>query len=214
MLSIPSEKIEVGVNDRVLEVRLANPPDNRLTAGMMAGVDAALDRLEGDDVDVLLLTGGPRVFSKGFDVDGSLPQGASHGDLCRSLTHTNSVCSRLVHAPKLTIAAIAGACLGGGLELALSCHFRVCAEKARLGLPEVWINLVPGLGGFCRRCGGVGHAKALELVTLGDLVSAEEAFRLNLVIRVFPRDRFEECVGSLRPRRAAGRPARGCRRGA
>ena len=101
---------------------------------------------------------------------------------------------RLARCPKPTVAAISGACLGGGLELALCCHFRLCNDRARLGLPEIWIKLVPGLGGTTRLCKLIGPAKALELVALGDLVSPEEALRLNLVNRVFPKAEFAERV--------------------
>jgi len=87
--------------------------------------------------------------------------------------------------------------MGGGLELAMACQLRVCAEKTRLGLPEVWINLVPGLGGFYRLAKLVGTAKALELVALGDLITAEEALRLNIVSRVLPQQDWAQHVASF-----------------
>lgn len=185
--------LEIVAKDRVLEVTLANPPDNRLTPGMIEGLNEAVDRLESDDLDVLVITGTRRVFSKGFDVD-VIKSHRDRSDLLPVLVLSNAVFSRIAQSPKLTIAAISGACMGGGLELAMTCHLRVCAEKTRLGLPEVWINLIPGLGGFYRLARLVGAAKALELVALGDLITAEEALRLNIVGRVFPQDDFAERV--------------------
>lgn len=191
-----SRSIEIAAKDRILEVTLATPPDNRLTPGTMEGLNEAIDRFEADDLDVMVITGSRRTFSKGFDVDVI----KSHRDpvkLRPVLLLSNWVFSRIARSPKLTIAAISGACLGGGLELAMACHLRVCTEKARLGLPEVWINLIPGLGGFYRLTRLVGAAKALELVALGDLITAEEALRLNIVSRVFPQGEFPERVASF-----------------
>jgi enoyl-CoA hydratase/carnithine racemase len=88
------------------------------------------------------------------------------------------------------VAAIDGACFGGGLELALACNLRVCSRKARLGLTELSLGLIPGLGGIPRLIRVVGEAKALELMLLGDIVSADAALDLGLVSRVFPGEDF------------------------
>jgi enoyl-CoA hydratase len=188
--------IEIAVKERVLALSLANPPDNRLTPSMVKELADALSWFESDDLDLLVITGSGRTFSKGFDV-AALKAYRDPSELRSLLVLANTVFSRLARCPKPTLAAISGACLGGGLELAMACHFRVCAEKARLGLPEVWINLIPGLGGFHRLARLVGPTKALELVALGDLITAEEALRLNLVSRVLPGDGFAECVAAF-----------------
>jgi enoyl-CoA hydratase/carnithine racemase len=163
---------------------------------MVAGLDEAMDRLESEDLDALVITGVGRVFSKGFDVD-AVSSCHDPAQMRRLLILSNGVYSRIARSSKPTIAAVNGACLGGGFELALACHFRLCAEKTRLGLPEVWINLVPGLGGFYRLAKLVGQGKAMELVALGDLITAEEALRLSIVNRVFPRNDFADCVTSF-----------------
>lgn len=190
------DTIELTTRNRILEVTLANPPDNRLTPAMVEGLYEATSRFEADDVDMLLIQGSRRVFSKGFDVE-AMKSYEAPSELRKVLVLSNAVFSRLARSPKPTIAAISGACMGGGLELAMACHFRVCTDKARLGLPEVWINLIPGLGGFHRLARLVGTAKALELVALGDLLGAEEALRLNLVSRVFPHAEFGERLASF-----------------
>jgi len=188
--------IEIVARERILRVALANPPDNRLTPGMVEGLDEAMSRLESDDLDVLVITGAKRAFSKGFDVE-AMKSYRDRSTLRAGLGLLNAVFTRIARSPKLTVAAINGACMGGGLELAMACHFRVCSEKARLGLPEVWLRLIPGLGGVYRLARLVGQAKALELVALGDLITAEEALRVNLVSRVFPQDDFGERVASF-----------------
>ena len=188
--------VEIAARERILEVTLSNPPDNRLTPAMVEGLYEAVTRLDSDDLDMLVITGSRRAFSKGFDLEAMKSYGDA-GTLGAALVLSNAVFSGIARSPKLTIAAINGACMGGGLELAMACHLRVCAEKTRLGLPEVWIDLIPGLGGFHRLARLVGAAKALELVALGDLITAEEALRLNIVSRVFPQDGFAERVSSF-----------------
>lgn len=189
MVENAGERIQIVGRGRTLEVTLSNPPDNRITPDMVAGLAEAVVQLERDDFDLMVITGIERVFSKGFDVD-SLRDDRGAAQLWQELTLSNTVFSRIARSAKPTVAAINGACLGGGFELALACHFRLSAEKSRLGLPEIWINLVPGLGGFYRLSRLVGHAKALELVALGDLITSDEALRLNVVTRVFPRADF------------------------
>jgi enoyl-CoA hydratase len=193
----PLSATETTENGRVLVVTLNNPPDNTITPEMLESVGKALTALTADDgPDLAVLTGRGRTFSKGFDVEVI----ASHRDRSAhrsSLLLSNDVCSRVAECPKPVIAAINGHCFGAGLELALACHFRLCAEKARLGLPELARGLIPGLGGIHRLVGLIGKAKALELIALGDLITAEEAHRAGLVNRVLPRTDFIQSVLSF-----------------
>ena|SRR5437867_2124561 len=181
---------EVAENGRVLFLVLDNPPDNAVTPAMLSELAEGLDALVADGgPDLAVLTGRGAVFSKGFDVD--VVRSHSDEDAHReSLAMCNDVVNRLEESPKPVIAAINGHCLGAGLELAMACHLRLCAEKARLGLPELSRGLLPGLGGVPRLAALVGRAKTLELVALADLIPAEEAHRIGLVNRVMPRDEF------------------------
>jgi len=163
---------------------------------MLYGLEAALDAAEADAIDLVLIEGSPRVFSKGFDLSALGPD-TDPAALRQLLVLSNGLFSRLAHFRKPTVAAISGACLGGGLELSLACHMRLCSDRSRLGLPEVWIKLIPGLGGVYRLARLVGRAKAFELVALGNLIDAQEALALNIVNRVFPRDEFTARVESF-----------------
>ena len=188
---------ETAENGRVLVVTLDNPPDNTVSPEMLQHLGEALDALAADGgPDLAVLTGRGPVFSKGFDlrVVHSHRDRAAHGS---SLLLGNDVCSRLAECPKPVIAAVNGPCLGAGLELALACHFRLCAEGARLGLPELSRGLIPGLGGIHRLVRLLGRAKALELIALGDLITAEEAHRIGLVNRVLPQADFMSGVLSF-----------------
>lgn len=188
--------LEIVAKDRVLEVTLVNPPDNRVTEEMMLELGEALDRLDSKDLDLLVIRGNGTVFSKGIDLS-ALTSREDPLELRKLFVLANGLYSRIARSRKPVIAAINGACLGGGLELALACHFRLCSAKSRLGVPEVWLGLVPGLGGFYRLCGLIGKAKALEMAALGDLITAEEALRLGVVNRVFPREKFNDYVNSF-----------------
>ena len=174
---------------RILIAAFNNPPENRLDIAAFEAINKALDLLNGDDVDLLVFTGSGSVFCKGFDM-AQLQSYDDRAEMMVGLKMTNGIFSRIARSPKPIIAAINGHCLGGGLEMALACHFRLCVEKTRLGLPEVWNGIIPGLGGITRLSKLVGQAKALELIALGDLFTSDEAHRLNIVNRLYPRDNF------------------------
>jgi len=188
---------ELKEDGRVLVITLNHPPDNIITPETFRCLAAAVDALEAAaGPDLAILTGGGSVFSKGFDVAvvRSYPSSAEHGS---ALLGANDLCSRLAESTKPVIAAINGACLGAGLELALACHFRLAAQKAWLGLPELSRGLLPGMGGIHRLVPLIGRAKALELIVVGNFVTAEEAHRLGLVHRVLPRADFIDRVLSV-----------------
>jgi len=121
-------------------------------------------------------------------------------------TPMGEVFTQLEELPFLTIAAIDGHCLGGGLELALACDFRVASESSEFGAPEVTLGLLPGGGGTQRLVRLVGLAKAKELVLLGDTISAAEAADCDLVTRCVPDDEFETAVDDLSQQVASGAP--------
>ncbi len=188
---------ETAENGRVLIVTLDNPPDNSVTPEMLEGVGKALSALAADDgPDLAVLTGRGRVFSKGFDV-GAIRAHEDPAAHRNSLLTCHDVLSRIAECPRPVIAAVNGHCFGAGLELAMACHLRLCAQKARLGLPELSRGLIPGLGGIHRLVALVGRAKALEWIAAGDLVTAEEAHGVGLVNRVLPRADFMSGVLSF-----------------
>ena len=99
-----------------------------------------------------------------------------------------SIFLKLQRLGKPVIAAINGVCLGGGLELAMSCHLRITGDRARFGQPEVSLGIIPGWGGTQRLPRLIGKAKAIEWILTGDVYTAQEAFRLGLVNHVVPQD--------------------------
>lgn len=189
-----SETLDGG---RILLVMIEHGRDNLVTPELLTDVVAALGALQRPGgPEVAILCGQGPVFSKGFDVD-VIRCHASPSDHRNVLVQCNDLCTRVAECSRPVIAAINGACLGAGLELALACHFRLCMEKVRLGLPELSQGLLPGLGGIHRLVRLVGAARALEAIALGRFLTAEEALHWGLVHRVLPREGFLESVVSF-----------------
>jgi enoyl-CoA hydratase/carnithine racemase len=157
---------------------------NALSTAVEGALGAALERPEARDARAVVITGGDRVFSAGADV--SELRDLYPAAILAYYRATGGVYERVAALPVPTIAAIAGWCLGGGLELALACDFRVVEESAVLGLPEVGIGILPSSGGTHRLVRLVGAARAKELVLLRERITAAEAAALGLVTEVVP----------------------------
>ncbi len=170
----------------VTTIRLENPPLNLVTVDLVYALDQALADIESDhDVRCVVLTGtGERAFCAGSDVKEfeSLHRRVGEGKLLLE----KAVYRRLARLPVPTIAAIQADALGGGLELALCCDLRVADERAKLGLPEVRLGVMPGSGGTQRLPRVVGLARAKELILMGEPISAAEAAEIGLVNRTVP----------------------------
>lgn len=151
---------------------------NAITSEMLDLLEQHLDDIEKDDSRALILTGTGRGFCPGTDLK-EPPR-----DPRARIEHVHNIVLRLVEFPKLSVAAINGLALGGGLELALSCNFRVAASAARLGLPEIKIGLMPAYGGTVLLPRLVGAARAEEMMLSGEPVPAEAALEIGLVNRV------------------------------
>jgi enoyl-CoA hydratase len=163
------------------------PPANPLDQALLDGLNCVIDEFEKSDAKVLVLSStAPGVFVAGADIalmSGLDPAGMEHyiRDVRRPL-------DRLESCGRVTIAAIDGHCLGGGMELALACSLRFVTPAAKLGLPEVKLGLIPGAGGTQRLPRLVGRGRALELVLSGRLVSGAEAAAMGLAERLVDAD--------------------------
>jgi enoyl-CoA hydratase len=173
---------------RVARLTLVNPPLNLVTRDLLGELNEALAQLEAaapGDVRAVVVTGsGERAFSAGSHV-GEFEAQRGPGGRAR-LELEERTATRLAALPMPTIAAIEGNALGGGLELALACDLRIASERARLGLPEVRLAVIPGAGGTQRLPRVVGLARAKELILTGRVLDAPEAARIGLVHEVVP----------------------------
>lgn len=190
-------RLETIEDGRVLSVTLDHAPGNTITPEMMEVLETAVFQLEDScSLRLAILQGSGTSFSKGFDL--SVIGGRQNpGNHRQDLLLENDVLCRMAASRKPWIAAINGHCLGGGLELALACQFRLCAESARLGLPELGQGFLPGWGGVHRLTKLVGRARALDMILAGVFVSAQEALQSGLVHRVLPKQGFGDGVAAF-----------------
>jgi enoyl-CoA hydratase len=186
--------LEIAREDRILILKISNPPHNYLPTIFFKELHSCRDLMVSPAVDAIVITGKGQVFSKGADLE-EIKLSSTWG--LKTVIDGNEIFTFISRLTKPVVAAIHGLCLGGGLELALACHIRVCSDKARLGLPEVSAGVIPGLGGIHRLIRVVGESKALEMILLGDIISASRALELNLVSRIFPKKDFETHVISF-----------------
>jgi len=157
-------------------------------------------------VRVVIVTGVRRVFSVGGDLS-AIAKFPSAGEAESQARTGRALLDDLFGMPKPFIAAVNGLCLGGGLEIALACHLRVCGTRARFGFPELSLGFIPGLGGVGRLAALVGRAKALEMVLSGQTIDAAEAHRIGLVNRCVAPDRVLEETRRLAAAIARAEPA-------
>lgn len=167
-------------DDRVAVVRIDNPKVNALSASVLDELAAVFSTLHADPPGAVVVTGGERIFSAGAEVrEFEGPEKAA--EVTERFHRTLDLVASL---PRMTIAAICGYALGGGLELALACDMRIAGRSARLGLPEILLGIIPGGGGTQRLPRLVGPAKAKEMIVTGRQVTAEEAASAGLVNEV------------------------------
>jgi enoyl-CoA hydratase/carnithine racemase len=165
---------------------LSDPPVNAYTHEMMKELDACILEARFDaDVHVIVITGhGDRHFCAGANIN--MLREADEAFKYYFCLHANETLLRLEHTPKLTIAAINGNCMGGGLEIALACDLRVAREGAyQIGLPEVNLGVLPGTGGTQRLTRLIGKGLAMEMMVEGDGVTFEEALRFGLINKLW-----------------------------
>ena len=188
MPKMPHSWLTHNVEDCVATVTINHPPVNVLTAQGLREFESTLDELaKNDQVKVIIITGSGPCFIAGADI--RVLAGIVSSRKGKELALTGQgIFNKIEALTKPVIAAINGACLGGGLELALCCHIRLAAEGIRLGLPEINLGIIPGYGGTQRLLRVIGQSKATELILTGDSISAQEAMTLGLVSRVYPAD--------------------------
>ena len=180
--------IRTEIEDRVATLTIDHPPVNSFNTEVVAELNDALDALLADDeVKAIVVTGGgTNAFVAGADIPAIQKLLDQSGGLEEASAAGQGLFLKIERSTKPVIAAVNGFCLGGGLELAMACHLRVCSDRARLGQPEINLGLVPGWGGTQRLPRLVGKGKAIELILTGDMVTAQEAYRVGLVNKVVP----------------------------
>jgi enoyl-CoA hydratase/carnithine racemase len=182
-----AELVRLEVDGGIGTIWLQRPPMNALDTQMQDELaEVAKEAGERPEVAAVVVYGGPKVFAAGADI--KQMQAMDYAAMVERSGQLQAAFTAVARIPKPTIAAITGYALGGGLELALACDFRVCGDNAKLGQPEILLGLVPGAGGTQRLPRLIGPARAKDLIFSGRFVEAAEALSLGLVDRVTPAD--------------------------
>jgi 3-hydroxyacyl-CoA dehydrogenase len=182
--------VDLTPEGEVAVITVNSPPVNALSAAVRDGIREALERATADAaVKAVVIACAGRTFIAGADIRefGKPPQGIPLPELCEIIENS----------AKPVVAAIHGTALGGGLEVALACHYRVAVPSAKCGLPEVKLGLIPGAGGTQRLPRIVGVERALEMITSGEHVGAKAAHEMGLVDALAPEGSLRETAVSV-----------------
>ena len=192
------ENLTFDVKDNVAIIGINRPKAmNALNKGVREDLRSAMDEVEtNDDIRTVIITGaGNKAFVAGADISEFV--GLTPSGIQALSTDIQTVFDKIEMCKKPVIAAINGMALGGGCELLLACHMRICSDNALFGLPELGLGVIPGGGGTQRLPRIIGKGRALEVMLAGVNVDAQEAHRIGLVNRVVPGDKLMEECGKI-----------------
>lgn len=182
------EYLKWSSEERVATITIARPPANALSTGLIKELEAVLDQIEAnDEVRVVLIHGEGKFFSAGADIKEFTTVKTGEG-FAKLSGGGQDLFERMESFSKPIIAAIHGAALGGGLELAMACHIRLVTENAKLGLPELQLGLIPGFAGTQRLPRYVGTARAAEMMLTSEPITGLDAVQCGLANHAYNDD--------------------------
>lgn len=200
------EFLRLEINNGIAVATIQRPPANALSRKLILEVGELLDLVENDDsVRVVVLHGEGRFFSAGADIK-EFTEVTSGEEFSKLAASGQEVFEMVESFSKPVIAAIHGAALGGGLELAMSCHIRYVSKNAKLGLPELQLGLIPGFAGTQRLPRYVGVARAAEMLLTSEPISGEEAVQYGLANKAFAEEDLLDRTMELASKIAAKSP--------
>ncbi|MEF9885509.1 enoyl-CoA hydratase/isomerase family protein [Streptomyces sp. P9-A4] len=195
--------VNLEVAEGVGTIRLDRPPMNALDIATQDRLrELAQEATDRDDVRAVVIYGGEKVFAAGADIKEM--QVMDHVAMVKRSRALQDAFTAVARIPKPVVAAITGYALGGGCELALCADYRIAADNAKLGQPEILLGLIPGAGGTQRLSRLVGPSRAKDLIFTGRMVKADEALTLGLVDRVVPAAEVYEQAHAWAARLAQG----------
>ena len=195
--------VHLEVSEGIGTLRLDRPPMNALNVAVQDRIkELAEEAGRRDDVRAVILYGGEKVFAAGADIKEMRDMDhAAMAVRSRALQESFTAVARI---PKPVVAAVTGYALGGGCELALCADYRIAADNAKLGQPEILLGLIPGAGGTQRLSRLIGPSRAKDLIFTGRQVKADEALALGLVDRVVPAAEVYEAARAWAARLVRG----------
>ncbi len=180
------------IYERLGTITLSNPPHNNLSHPVFCDKEELLDFLSNPALTHVILRGDGKHFCGGADMECLKELATEPKTLKQALDQGKELLQALSNAPVPVAALIRGSCLGGGLELALSCHFRFASKNAMLGFPESGHGLMPGMGGTILSGKNLTRYNLIDLLLSGRMIRGEEALEMGLVDTVYPSKEVEE----------------------
>ncbi|MBI3252208.1 MAG: enoyl-CoA hydratase/isomerase family protein [Candidatus Omnitrophica bacterium] len=177
--------LNLSIEEGIGFVKINRPPVNALGRGFLDELDRLIDEAAADKrIKVLIFASAiPNVFIAGVDLK-EMAELSTPDEILKVVRRGQEVFNKLENCQKPVIAAIQGACVGGGQEFVMACHIRIASDRTRFAQPEITLGIIPGFGGSQRLPRIVGAARATELILTGDLLTPQEAFRMGLVNHV------------------------------
>ncbi len=195
----PAPLVRTDREGDIARITIANPPVNALSHAVRSGLLAEIEAAAADPaIAAVIVRCDGRTFVAGADI--------TEFDRPAQEPVLSSVLAAIDATAKPVVAAIHGTALGGGLELALACHWRVALPTARVGLPEVKLGIIPGGGGTQRLPRAIGVEKALEMITTGEMIGAEAALAAGIIDRLAAGDLDAAALAFVREKLAQGGP--------
>src|SRR6202795_2867453 len=198
-----SDLVQLTKNNGIAIITINNPPVNALSPGVPEGIASAIEQIDKDNsIQAAVLIGGGKTFVAGADIKefGKITSGKAGGGL-----ELPSLLLKIEDCSKPVVMAIHGSAFGGGLELAMSGHYRVAVPGAQVGQPEVKLGIIPGAAGTQRLPRLAGAAKAVEMGADGNPIKAAEALKFGIVDLLIEGDLLKGAVAFARE--IAGKPA-------
>lgn len=187
-------------------ITLNHPPANELLQPEFIPAAQLLEWTSQPEVRGLIIRGAGRHFSSGADLESLFHMAADKDFLMEKMNAGKALLETITDLKIPVVAQISGVCFGGGLEIALACHLRMCSDNALFAFPEINSNLLPGLGGTSRICQLVGQSKGLSLLLSGDTLNAQEALQWGLVDACRPKNELNTWVLDRMEKMTTGRP--------
>src|SRR3989338_7001384 len=177
--------ISVSIEEGVAFLKINRPPVNALGRQLLDEIEQVIDTLQNDPKTkvIVIVSAIQNVFIAGVDLK-EMAQITNPDEIVQVIRRGQAVFNKIERCEKPVIAAIAGACVGGGQELVMACHIRIASDRTRFAQPEITLGIIPGFGGTQRLARIVGASRAAELILTGDIITPQEALRIGLINHV------------------------------
>lgn len=201
-----SDKISWEIRKDIGIITLDNPPENYLENPEFIPLEVIKKWTSYDYLKGILICGAGKHFSGGGKLDNLFKMIRAKEDLGAKIDEGKAVLDHLENLDIPVISAIQGICFGGGLEIALASHIRICTENSLFAFPEINHSIIPGLGGTIRATELAGFRNSLKMIMAGDMINAEDAMEMNLVDYIVPKPKLFDFSFSLLQKMTQDRP--------